>query len=59
MKKYRTLIIVILFFVSLTFTACSNMHMGTSMGVDVNFGSNGPTINPRMSIGMNSGGYYH
>lgn len=58
MKKNKNIIILIIVFASLTLGACSNMHMGTSMGVDVNFGSNGPKINPHMSVGMNSGGYY-
>ena len=58
MKKHRNLIILILIFVSLTFTACSNMHLGTSVGVGVNFGSNGPYVSPHMSVGLSSGGYY-
>jgi len=58
MKKHRSLIILILIFVSLTLTACSNMHLGTSVGVGVNFGSNGPSISPHMSVGLTSGGYY-
>ena len=59
MKKYRNLIIVILVFMSLTVLSCSNMHLGTSVGVGVNFGSNGPSISPHMNVGLTSGGYYH
>ncbi len=59
MKKYRSFIILILLIISITLASCSNMHMGTSMGVSMNFGSNGPTIQPHMNIGMSSGGYYY
>lgn len=58
MKKYKGIIILIVFIISITLTSCSNMRLGTSMGVDVNFGSNGPTINPHLSVGLHSGGYY-
>ena len=59
MKKYRNLLILIVVAVSLAMASCSNMHLGTNMGVNVNFGSNGPTITPHLSVGMSSGGYYN
>jgi predicted small secreted protein len=59
MKKYKGIIILIVFIVSMTLTSCSNMRLGTNVGVGVTFGSNGPQVTPHASIGLNSGGYHY
>lgn len=59
MKKYRNIVLIIIIFLSLTLTSCSNMHMSSSVGMSMNFGSNGPHVTPYMNVGMSSGGRYY
>jgi hypothetical protein len=57
MKRF-TIILLILIFVGITISSCSNMRLGTSVGLNMNFGPNGPYVQPHMNVGLYGGGYY-
>ncbi len=56
LRRLFPLLLVIFLF--LFFTACSNMRWGTSVGMDVRFGPSGPRVVPNMSVDMYSGGRF-
>jgi hypothetical protein len=56
MKRFRKILILI--GLTLVFTACANMRWGTNVGVDVNWGPNGPQVRPHISVDAYSGGRF-
>ena len=57
-KKIKSIIVILLVAFSLALTGCANMRWGTNAGVDVNFGPNGPRVNPHVSLDLYSGGKF-
>ena len=55
-NKIKITIVLLLVAFSMALTGCANMRWGTNAGVDVNFGPNGPKVNPHVSLDLYSGG---
>ncbi len=58
--KYRikSLFIILIVALSLALTSCANMRWGTSAGVNVSFGPNGPRVTPHVNVNLYSGGRF-
>ncbi len=55
-NKIKATFVFVLLAVSLALSACSNMRWGANAGVDVNFGPNGPRLDPHVGVDLYSGG---
>ncbi|WP_143956399.1 hypothetical protein [Robertkochia solimangrovi] len=60
-RKFINRFFVSLFIVALLglFSACGGSpHWGTSAGVDLTWGPNGPKVRPNVSVGVYNGGHW-
>ncbi|WP_137091405.1 hypothetical protein [Mangrovivirga cuniculi] len=57
MKKKRIVYASILLLV-FALSGCSNMRWGTSAGISMDFGPNGPRVRPHMDVDLYSGGRF-
>jgi len=52
-KKIAAILIILV-----VLGSCSNMRWATNAGVNVNFGPNGPRVNPHFDVDLYSGGRF-
>jgi predicted small secreted protein len=56
--KMKSILAILILAISLALTGCANMRWGTSAGVNVNFGPNGPRVTPHVNVNLYSGGRF-
>ncbi len=55
-KKFKIILVLMVLAAGFALSGCSNMRWGANAGVDVNFGPNGPRLDPHVSLDLYSGG---
>ncbi|MCX2745305.1 hypothetical protein OO013_15615 [Mangrovivirga sp. M17] len=56
--KKKRIVFAFILLIILTLSGCSNMRWGTSAGVSMDFGPNGPRVRPHMDVDLYSGGRF-
>ncbi|WP_274474347.1 hypothetical protein [Mangrovimonas aestuarii] len=56
--KNKSIVYAFILLAVFAISACANARWGTSAGVSVDFGPNGPRVRPHMDVGLYSGGRY-